>query len=130
MYWAIVKRSGEEDQPGRIPTLLEVLMSFAIPLRSETIQDLRFACIELSDHALFQRLCFPSGHNALSERDAMLLGTTALRDRVTVDETSNEEGSFTVNFEIPKFQRRIQVSKKIEFEFIARGKFHVIIIRR
>lgn len=123
LYWAIVKRppDGEEDETA-IPDLLTALISYASPLSPQTISDVRHACLLTSDQLLFQRLRMSPEFSPLSGTDEMLLGATIPPDGITVEDMPGDEGAFAVNFEIVHFQKRMLVSKRIELDFIGRGK--------
>ena len=125
LYWAIVKRPPDGDST--ISDLLTSLISFASPLTCDTISDIRHACLLTSDQPLFQRLRMSPHFSPLSGTDEMLLGGSIPPDNVTVQELPGDEGSFSVDFEIVHFQKRMLVSKYIELEFIARG---VLLFRR
>lgn len=118
LYWAIVKRVPDGDSG--VPDLLTSLISFASPLTPGTISDIRHACLLTSDQLLFQRLRMLPAFSPLSGTDEMLLGGSIPPDDITVEDIPGDEGSFAVNFEIVRFQRRMLVSKHLELEFIAR----------
>lgn len=124
LYWAIVKRPPDinEDSSAQIPDLLTALLSYSTPLTLGTISEVRLACLLTSDQLLFQRLRLSPEFSPLSGTDEMLLGGTIPPDEISVEDIPGDEGSFAVDFEIPHFQRRMNVSKEIVLEFIARGK--------
>ncbi|KAG6888355.1 hypothetical protein C0995_009048 [Termitomyces sp. Mi166 len=135
MYWAIVKRppDGDEERSGNgnangIPDLLTALISYATPLNPTTIADIRHACLLTSDQLLFQRLCMSPEFSPLSGTDEMLLGATIPPDAISVENVAGDEGAFTVNFEIAQFQKRMLISKRIQLDFIARGKYPLVLL--
>lgn len=119
LYWAVVKRPPDSDSV--TSDLLTSLISFASPLTPQTISDIRHACLLTSDQLLFQRLRMSPEFASLSGTDEMLLGGLIPPDNVTVEDLPGDEGSFAVNFEIVRFQKRMLVSNYIDLEFIARG---------
>jgi hypothetical protein len=119
LYWAIVKRPTDSDSA--VPDLLTSLISFASPLTRDTILDIRHGCLLTSDQPLFQHLRMLPQFSPLSGTDEMLLGGSIPPDNVTVQELPGDEGSFSADFEIGRFQKRMLVSKCVELEFIARG---------
>lgn len=120
LYWAIVKR--DEGDPIRDPDLLTILMSRATPLVEPAVTDIYCACIVTSDQHLFQSLRnMPDFSSLISGTDRLLLSSTNSRDQITVKDVSGVNGSFLAVFEIAQFQKRMNVSREITFEFIARG---------
>lgn len=120
LYWAVVKRPPDSDSV--TSDLLTSLISFASPLTPQTISDIRHACLLTSDQLLFQRLRMSPEFASLSGTDEMLLGGLIPPDNVTVEDLPGDEGSFAVNFEIVRFQKRMLVSNYIDLEFIARAR--------
>ena len=116
IYWAIVKRPSPDDFE-----LITALMSYSAPLTTETITEVRLACLHVGDQALFQCLWRSPEYGALSGSDRMLLGVTSPPDTVDVEELSGQDGPFRVRFNIVQFEKRMKVSEEIGFEFIARG---------
>ncbi|KAF8985897.1 hypothetical protein BDQ17DRAFT_1436471 [Cyathus striatus] len=109
LYRAIVKRP--PDASGGIPDLLSSLLLFSTPLKPSTISDIRLACLVTSDQPLFHRLRQLREFNAVSPADEMLLGREP-----------GEEVTFAVRLGIGRFQKRMMVARKIEIEFISRGR--------
>ena len=120
MYWAIVKRPSPDDFE-----LITSLMSYSAPLTTETMTEVRLACLHVGDQALFQCLWRSPEYGALSGSDRMLLGVTSPPDTVDVEELPGQDGPFAVRLAIVQFEKRMKVSKEIAFEFIARGASHV-----
>lgn len=120
IYWAIVKRPSPDDFE-----LITLLMSYSAPLTTETMTEVRLACLHVGDQALFQCLWRSPEYGALSGADRMLLGATSPPDTVDVEELPGQDGPFAARFHIVQFQKRMKVSGNIAFEFIARGAFHV-----
>ncbi|KAF9486995.1 hypothetical protein BDN71DRAFT_1485397 [Pleurotus eryngii] len=108
LYWAVIKRQPDEamDDDTQIPDLLTTLLSFSAPLTPETISEIRLACLITSDQQLFQRL-------RLSPQ---------FSHEITVEDTVGDEGAFAVNMAIVQFQKRMQVSREVTVEFIARSR--------
>lgn len=128
LYWAAIKRAtdGGADYNGGsvIPELLSVLLSFASPVTPQTISDVYEACILTSDHVLFQQLHLRPEFGLLSGVDEILLGGTVSPDEISVEELRRDDEAFIVNIEIPYFQKRMLISKRVVVEFIARGLTH------
>jgi len=117
IYWAIVKRPSLDDFE-----LITSLMSHSAPLTTETMAEVRLACLHVGDQALFQCLWRSPEYGALSGSDRMLLGVTSPPDTVDVVELPGQDGLFAVKLTIVQFEKRMKVSGEISFEFIARGR--------
>ncbi|KAF8990862.1 hypothetical protein BDQ17DRAFT_1333196 [Cyathus striatus] len=124
-YWAIVKRTPDASEG--IPDLLSSLLLFSTPLKPSTISDIRRACLVASDQPLFHSLRQLREFNAVSPADEMLLGPGAPPDEVEVVDEPREEVTFAVRLGIWRFQKRMMVAGRIEFEFIARGVFLLLL---
>jgi len=116
IYWAIVKRPSPDDFE-----LITSLMSYSAPLTTETMTQVRLACLHVGDQALFQCLWRSPEYGALSGADRMLLGVSSPPDTFDVEELPGQDGPFVVRLNIVKFETRMKVSGEIAFEFIARG---------
>ena len=117
LYWIIIGRP-PLDQYG----LLSIILKHSGPLSSEAIDEVRLACIQVGDRELFNHLWRHPAYGALSGMDELLLGGASPTDRVEVEEaTPGEIGAFIVHFEIAQFHKRMSISGKVVFEFIARG---------
>ncbi|KAF4562700.1 hypothetical protein EYR36_004094 [Pleurotus pulmonarius] len=131
LYWAIIKRQPDEsmDEDMQIPDLLTTLLSFSAPLTPETISEIRLACLITSDQQLFQRLRLSPEFSPLSGTDQMILGGSIPPDDITVEDTVGDEGAFAVNMGIVQFQKRMQVSREVVVEFIARCEsFQLVLV--
>ncbi|KAF5356769.1 hypothetical protein D9756_006539 [Leucocoprinus leucothites] len=124
LYWAIVKRRPDESQDdgANVQDLLTALLSHSAPLAQATMADVRHACLVTSDQPLFQRLRQSPDFGAGSAVDELLIGATLPPDDVEVVNFPDDEGSFAVNIEIMKFQKRMMIAKNITIEFIARSR--------
>ncbi|KDQ29940.1 hypothetical protein PLEOSDRAFT_1021085, partial [Pleurotus ostreatus PC15] len=124
LYWAVIKRQPDEsmDDDTQIPDLLTTLLSFSAPLTPETISEIRLACLITSDQQLFQRLRLSPQFSPLSGTDEIILGGPIPPDEITVEDTVGDEGAFAVNMAIVQFQKRMQVSREVIVEFIARSR--------
>ncbi|KAF8985993.1 hypothetical protein BDQ17DRAFT_1436415 [Cyathus striatus] len=91
-------------------------------MQPSTISDIRLACLVTSDQLLFHRIRQLREFNAVSPADEMLLGAGVPPDEVEVVEEPGEEVTFAVRLGIGRFQKRMMVARKIEIEFIARGR--------
>lgn len=121
IYWAIIKRRPEPPKPGE-QDLITALLVRAAPLTDATISEIRLACLQSSDHVLFQRLRQMRAFAPISGAEEMLLGSSGTSDQVIVEEVPGDEGAFVAHFRIVMFQRRMRISKEINLEFIARGR--------
>ncbi|CAA7263067.1 unnamed protein product [Cyclocybe aegerita] len=125
LYWAIVKRLPDDHQDveaGQCPDLLTSIISFATPLKPETITEVRLACLATSDQKLFQRLRLSPEFAPVSGVNQMLLGGTIPPDEIEVEDVSSDGGAFVMSFVVPHFHKRMSVSKEVELEFIARSR--------
>ncbi|KAL5508764.1 hypothetical protein ACEPAG_4743 [Sanghuangporus baumii] len=160
LYWAIVSRPPGNEGPSKIDdreddAFLVELFAHAAPLTPISVEELRAACLVVSNNVLFQRLRSVPGALPLSGADRMLLSSTSLQipagasqnnlekaslrpetkqlhgfnDTVTVceGETGSNSSTFSVNFQFRLFQRRMRVSGILETEFIARGRLWQLI---
>lgn len=127
LYWAIVKSRQpdlhEDTNDPAEPDLLDALLRQASPLNADTVTELRQACLAISDHSMFQRLCILPQFTAASGADKVILGATLPPDDVTVELVPGNEGAFAVNFQIFQFHKRMMVSREIKHEFVARSTF-------
>jgi hypothetical protein len=113
IYWAIVKRPSPDDFE-----LITSLMSYSAPLTTETMTEVRLACLHVEDQALFQCLWRSPEYGALSGADRMLLGVSVPPDTIDVEELPGQDVPFVVST-IVQFETRMKAS--IAFEFVARG---------
>lgn len=117
LYWIIIGRPPPDQY-----VLLSTILKHSGPLSSEAIDEVRLACVQVGDQALFSHLWRHPAYGALSGTDELLLGGASPTDYVEVKEsTNNEIGAFMVHFEITPFHKRMSISGRITFEFIARG---------
>ena len=127
LYWAIVKRRQrdlhEDANDPAEPDLLDALLKQASPLNADTATELRQACLAISDHSMFQRLCILPQFTAASSADKVILGATLPPDDVTVELGPGNEGAFAVDFQIFQFHKRMMVSREIKHEFVARSTY-------
>ncbi|KAJ3503005.1 hypothetical protein NLJ89_g8628 [Agrocybe chaxingu] len=112
----------QDVEAGQCPDLLTSLISFATPLKPETIKEVRLACLATSDQKLFQRLRLSPEFAPVSGVNQMLLGGTIPPDEIEVEDVSSEGGAFVMSFVVPHFHKRMSVSKEVELEFIARSR--------
>ena len=119
LYWVIISRP-----PPQHYGLLSTILKYTGPLSSEAVDEVRLACVQVGDQELFSHLWRHPAYGALSGADELLLGGAAPTDCVEVQEaTALEVGTFLVRFQITQFHKRMTISGKIMFEFIARGPF-------
>lgn len=120
IHWAIVKRPAESLDPNE-EDLITALLVHSAPLKPATVSDIRLACLITSNQTLFQWLRLSPVFNPISGSDEMLLGASISPDVITIEDVKEDVSAFVANFEITAFQKRMQVSKRINMEFIAKG---------
>jgi hypothetical protein len=119
LYWIIISR----PPPNRYELLFTIL-KYSGPLSFQAVEEVRLACLQVGDQTLFSHLWKHPAYGALSGTDELLLGAASPTDYVEVQETTTDEiGAFIARFGITQFQKRMVISGKIVFEFIARGLF-------
>ena len=117
LYWIIISRPPPHDYG-----LLSTVLKHSGLLSLQAVDEVRLACVQVGDQTLFNHLWKHPCYGALSGTDELVLGATTPTDYVEVQEaTTNEIGSFIARLEIAQFHKRMNVSRKIAFEFIARG---------
>ncbi|KAF7308463.1 hypothetical protein HMN09_00695200 [Mycena chlorophos] len=109
LYWAIVKRNSSDATTSE--NLLTTLLSLSSPLTPATISD-----------PFSSGSAPPPDFSPLSPTDQLILDASSTPDRITVENVPNDEFAFGVDFSVVRFQTRMRVSKKIELDFIARGR--------
>ncbi|KAF7356529.1 hypothetical protein MVEN_00986500 [Mycena venus] len=122
LYWAIIKRPASTESQDENLDLLTALLALSTPLNPATVSDIRLACLLMSDQALFQQLRTSPEFAPMSATDQMLLDATMPPDEIFVEDVPGDLGAFAVDFEIVRFQKRMQVSNAVVLEFIARGR--------
>lgn len=119
IYWAIIKHTS--DGPSTEGSdLVRTLLRLAAPFNNAALSEIRLACLQNSDHAQFQRL--KPFFSRLSGAEDILLGGSHPPDEIVVEEKAGGEGAFIARFHIAMFQKRMNISKDVKLEFIARGK--------
>ncbi|OBZ69537.1 hypothetical protein A0H81_10144 [Grifola frondosa] len=121
IYWAVINRPPEPPREDT-PDLVTALLTMAAPLADATLSELRLACLQTSDQALFQRLRLSPAFAPLSGTEEIILGGSVPPDEVVVEEMPGDEGAFAVCVRFPLFQKRMRISKEVALEFIARGR--------
>ncbi|KAH8823494.1 hypothetical protein DL96DRAFT_276934 [Flagelloscypha sp. PMI_526] len=125
-YWVVIQRPSALfpaiAQP-ETQDLLSLLLRFAVPLKLQTFQQLRQACLVNDDQALFQRLQLSGEVLALKDaRPSALFGHVGHRDRVSIQLNAEDEKAFAVNFALHNFHQRMMISKRIDLDFIAKSR--------
>ncbi|KIP09047.1 hypothetical protein PHLGIDRAFT_68360 [Phlebiopsis gigantea 11061_1 CR5-6] len=121
LYWAVIKRPRDAPGAGGVE-LVEAMLAMAAPLAPAAVSEVRLACLQASDQALFQRLRHTPAFSPLSGTDEILLGADVPPDDVAVEEPAGSQGEFAVRVRVAQFQKRMRVSKQVRLEFIARGR--------
>ncbi|KAJ7714474.1 hypothetical protein DFH07DRAFT_974468 [Mycena maculata] len=116
LYWAIVNDLGPPFE------LVAAVLAHSAPLEPATITEARRACISLSNQEIFQflRLCPEFG--VLDAEDRFLLGVLVPPDEIDLELMKGPAEPFSVTFKVPHFRKRMQLSRQIKLEFIARGR--------
>ncbi|KAI0732539.1 hypothetical protein C8Q72DRAFT_120838 [Fomitopsis betulina] len=121
IYWAVVKCS-----PGPACTfaheLLSAFLDHAAPLTESTLSDIRHACLENPDQALFQWVRRHPAITPLFGASEVLFSGAVPEDDVRVDELPGDNDMFIAHFRVLMFQKRMRVLKHVGLEFIARGR--------
>ncbi|KAJ7182601.1 hypothetical protein C8R43DRAFT_1116231 [Mycena crocata] len=119
LYWAIVN----SPWPPRAPYgLVSAVLSHSSPLKPETIQEARRACVSLHSHEMFNFLCLSPTFGALSDEDRLLVGYLVPPEEIVVEAMAGPAEPFSVKFTIPLYQKRMLLGREIKLEFIARGR--------
>ncbi|OCH89439.1 hypothetical protein OBBRIDRAFT_756601 [Obba rivulosa] len=123
IYWAMIKRtpaipSGDDSE------LVRTLLRLAAPFDAPALSEIRLACLQNSDQALFQRL--KPFFTPLSGAEDILLGGEYPADEIEVEEVKGNDGAFVVRFYIAMFQKRMNISQDVKLEFIARGRLWML----
>ena len=117
LYWVIVGKPPPNEYG-----LLSAILKHSGSLYPSSINEARLACLQVSDQTLFNHLWRHPAYSGPSVTNEFVFGATGPADRVEVQEaTANEIPTFIARFEIPHFHKRMGISGKIAFEFIARG---------
>ena len=117
LYWIIISRP-PRDQYG----LMSTILNYSGSLSSEATDEVRLACIQVGHPELFNHLWRHPAYGALSRTDKLLLGSTSPVDCVREIKTYfHAPETFAVSFDIAQFHKRMSVSGRIVFEFIALG---------
>lgn len=118
LYWIIIS-GPSPDEYG----LLSTILNYCGPLCPQAIDEVRLACVQVGDQTLFNHFWRHPYYGALSGADELLLGSNAPADYVEIQEgTTNGIGTFTARLEASQFHKRMSVSGRVVFEFIARGR--------
>ncbi|KAF9777911.1 hypothetical protein BJ322DRAFT_518412 [Thelephora terrestris] len=118
LYWVIISGPPSDEYE-----LLSAILKHSGKLSSEAIDEIRLACVQVGDQKLFNHFWRHPAYSALSRTDELLLGSATPSDRVEVQEATDDDiATFTTHLEIAQFHKRMNVSGKIVFEFIARGR--------
>ncbi len=120
LYWAIVNH--QASLPPNEDALLNALFSHARPLGSTACADVRHACLITSDQVLFHHL--QPFLNPPSAADDMILAG-GQPDTIVLTAAPGES-AFAVDVQIPLFQKRMHMGRRIPLEFIARGRLWLL----
>ncbi|KAG1789615.1 uncharacterized protein HD556DRAFT_1205476, partial [Suillus plorans] len=110
LYWAIVNNQRE---------VVAALAAFISECSPACSSELRLACMATSDHASFTQLKL-ADIDAKGEVLRRSLGCPP--DEIEVHEVKmSNSRQFVVSFRIRKFQRRLRIMHKLNYEFVADG---------
>ncbi|RPD57893.1 hypothetical protein L226DRAFT_540148 [Lentinus tigrinus ALCF2SS1-7] len=121
LYWAIVNRANPSPSAQDI-TYLRAMLVYAAPLSTATIDDVRLACLHSPNNTLFQCLRRIPAFSPLSPQERLILNSNVPVDEVDMRDTDANTMSFSVDFKIPMFQKRIRIAEAVDLEFIAKGR--------
>ncbi|KZT01476.1 uncharacterized protein LAESUDRAFT_763731 [Laetiporus sulphureus 93-53] len=126
IYWAVVilKRPQSAEAVAASKELFDAFLKLADPLTEQARSEMRLACLHSANDLLFQQLRHMPRFAPLPDTDRLLLGTSVTSDEITIDSlaSSHDDCGFVASFRIPMFQKRMQICKNINLEFIARGR--------
>lgn len=116
LYWAIVNNRRE--------ALLE-FTKFIPKFSPACFSDMRLACMTVNDHDLFMLLNLGDNVNPKDRSLRRMLGCP--RDDIRVYEGGDvDDDYFFVRFVFRMFQKRLRITKKLDVEFVARGRIWVL----
>ncbi|OAX35743.1 hypothetical protein K503DRAFT_696439 [Rhizopogon vinicolor AM-OR11-026] len=116
IYWAIVNYR---------PSLLDALLTHAMPLTPATLSEMRNACLVASNQVLFHSLRLRVGlcASGLRTADKLLLD---LRPPDDVHVEQGRNGAFAATLDIAMWQKRIRAVGSVSVEFIASGRIFAL----
>ncbi|KAG2055012.1 hypothetical protein BDR06DRAFT_1007226 [Suillus hirtellus] len=116
VYWAIVNNQRE---------VVAAFAAFISECSPACSSDLRLACMVTSDHASFTQLKL-ANNDAKGEVLISSLGCPP--DEIEVHEVKmGNSHQFVVSFRIRKFQRRLRITHKLNYEFVADGVWRTLL---
>ncbi|TFK84696.1 hypothetical protein K466DRAFT_624289 [Polyporus arcularius HHB13444] len=132
LYWAVVNR------PHLVPSAQDMeyfraILTYAAPLSTATVEDVRLACLHSPNNVLFQGLGRIPAFSPLSEQEKLIMGQTVPLDEVDVQDFEADLLHFSVRFKIPMFQKRMRIAGDVTLEFIATGRlwqFSILVARQ
>ncbi|KAG1789604.1 uncharacterized protein HD556DRAFT_1446830 [Suillus plorans] len=111
LYWAIVNHRQE---------VFWTFKLFISKFSSKCSSDLRLACMRTSNHALFCKLNFQNT-DAQDESLRQFLGCP--QDEIEVHNVAElDDNQFVVSFRIRMFQKRLCTTRRLNYDFVARGR--------
>ncbi|KAG2036695.1 hypothetical protein BDR03DRAFT_1011450 [Suillus americanus] len=111
LYWAIVNHRREVSS---------AFARFISNFSSECSSDLRLACMQTSNHALFSQLNLQNT-DAKGESLRQFLGCPS--DEIEVHEGGElDDHQFIASSRIRMFQKRLRTTQELKQEFVARGR--------
>ncbi|KAG2127221.1 hypothetical protein DEU56DRAFT_915768 [Suillus clintonianus] len=114
LYWAIVNNRREA---------FEAFAEFIPQYSHVGIYDLRRACMTISDNALFMHLDLGSNANPDSKDASLRHVLGCPQDMIQVHEGDGlDNNRFTASFCFGMFQKRLRIARKLNVEFVARGR--------
>ncbi|KAG2091972.1 uncharacterized protein F5147DRAFT_779822 [Suillus discolor] len=108
LYWAIVNNQRE------VVVALAAFISECSPACSS---ELRLACMATSDHASFMQLKLA---NIDAKGEVLRRSLGCPPDEIEVGMGNDDQ--FVVSFRIRKFQKRLRITQKLNYEFVADGR--------
>ncbi|KAG1836669.1 hypothetical protein F4604DRAFT_1692730 [Suillus subluteus] len=111
LYWAFLNHR---------PEVFSAFARFISKFSSECSSDLRLACMQTSNHALFSQLNLQHT-DAKDESLRQFLGCPP--DEIEVHEGGElDDHQFVASFHIRMFQKRLRTTQELKHEFVAQGR--------
>ncbi|KZT01914.1 uncharacterized protein LAESUDRAFT_449331 [Laetiporus sulphureus 93-53] len=134
IYWAVLKQSRTEEVQGSSNSeksaecdLVVRLLELAAPLTDQIRAEFGLACLQTADQVHFEYVRGSPVLSPLSGTEEILLGSAAPPDQLDVEDDLADEHRFVVCFRVPMFAKRMWVVRRIELQFIARGRLWALI---
>ncbi|KAG1807579.1 hypothetical protein EV424DRAFT_1647018 [Suillus variegatus] len=99
--------------------VFSAFIGFISKISSECSSDLRLACMQTSDHALFLKLNL---QNTTAEDESLRRFLGCPPDEIEVHHGGElDDHQFVASFRIRMFQKRLRTTRELNYDFVARG---------